>query len=371
MSAVVENLLNPLQRTVSTTPTDYWSDSCTVSELDYAIANGAVGADTGPSTILSMLKKEWDWWRGRINRIVADNPTVDEEVVTWRLIDEVGRTGANLLLPVFERAKGCKGRLSMQTNPIYYMDTNKLVEQSLHFNALAPNIQVKMPATEGGLAAFEEATFRGVTVNATLCFSVAQTIAVAEAVERGLKRRERMGLDDSMIAPVCMIMVGRIDDWLKIVAKRDGIVITPGHIDWAGIAILKKAYVILKERGYRIRLLAAAYRHHLHWSELIGGDLILSIPYEWQVLFNNSDIDVKERINNLVDPIIVDELYRKFPDFRRAFDENGMRHSEFIKFGVTACTLRAFIENYREQLAIVRDVMIPNPEMKDQRLWEW
>jgi len=48
-------------------------------------------------------------------------------------------------------------------------------------------------------------------------------------------------------------MIGRLDDWLKVVAKREGITITPGHLDWGGIAVFKKAYGIFKARGYRAR----------------------------------------------------------------------------------------------------------------------
>lgn len=354
--------LSPLHETVSTTVTDVWNDSCAVSELQYSIANGSVGATTNPSIVLSVLKKELGAWKGSIARLVADNPAASEDVIAWKLIEEMGLRGAELLMPIFEREKGRKGRLSMQTSPVYYMDTKALVDQAVHFDSLAPNIQVKMPVTAAGVLGFEEATYRGVTINATVSFTVAQAVAVAEAVERGLKRREKEGLPTDHIYPACTLMIGRVDDWLKIVAKREGITLTPGHLDWAGVAVMKKAYKIFKERGYRTRLLAAAYRNHWHWSELIGGDVILTIPYDWQVLFNKSDVPVKERMQNPVDPAIVDELYRKFADFRRAYDEDGMKPEEFIGYGATARTLRTFIEHYRELLGIVRDVMIPNPD---------
>ncbi len=76
--------------------------------------------------------------------------------------------------------------------------------------------------------------------------------------------------------------------------------VNPGYLHWAGVAVIKKANQIFKERGYRACLLAAAYRHHMHWSELIGGDLSMIIPYGGQVLFNGSDIEVKERMQNPV-----------------------------------------------------------------------
>jgi transaldolase len=166
------------------------------------------------------------------------------------------------------------------------------------------------------------------------------------------------------MSPVCTIMIGRNDDWMKVLAERDGIDIDPNYLDWAGIACLKKAYGIFQQRGYRTRLLAAAYRHLGHWSELIGGDIVLTIPYEWQLKINASDIEVKERMSTPVDPKIVDMLYSSLPDFRRAYDENGMTPEEFDGFGSTVRTLRAFIAASHELMGIVREsFMLPNPDL--------
>ena len=364
MSTVTTRIYNPLHETVTSTPSDIWNDSCSIQELTYAIGNGAVGATTNPTIVVGVLKKEMPAWRDRIFGIIAENPTWTEADVAWRLIEEMAVKGAKLLLPVFEHENGRKGRLSMQTNPIFYRNADAIVEQALHFHSLAPNIQVKAPVTKAGIQAIEEATYRGVNINATVCFTVPQAIAVAEAVERGLDRRAAEGHDVSRMSPVCTIMEGRLDDWLKIVAAKERICITPGHLDWAGIAAIKKAYGIFRERGYRARLLAAAFRHHMHWSELIGGDLVMSIPYDWQLLYNNSDIEVKERMQNPVDPKIVDELYRKFADFRRAYDANGMTVDEFDTYGATVRTLRTFIASYAELLALVRDFMLPDPDKR-------
>lgn len=356
--------LSPLHETVATTTTDLWNDSCSLQELTYAIGNGAVGATTNPTIVLGVLKKELPEWRGRILEIIEENPTWSEVEVAWKLIEEMAVKGAELLLPIFEREQGKKGRLSMQTNPTFYRNADAILKQALHFHSLAPNIQVKAPVTRAGIAAIEEATYHGVNINATVSFTVPQAIAVAEAVERGFNRRTAEGKDNSRMAPVCTVMIGRLDDWLKAVAAREKICITPGHLDWAGIAAIKKAYEIYRERGYRTRLLAAAYRHHMHWSELIGGDIVLSIPYDWQVLYNNSDIEVKERMQNPVDPSIVSELYRKFAEFRKAYDMEGMTIDEFDGYGATVRTLRTFIGSYADLLALVRDFMLPDPDKK-------
>jgi len=223
---------------------------------------------------------------------------------------------------------------------------------------------VKFAATKAGLAALEEATYQGVSINATVCFALPQAIAVAEGVERALMRRERAGLDTESMSPVVTIMMGRLEDWLKVLAERDGIVVDPAAISWAGVAVVKKAHPIWRSRGYRARLLAAAYRHHLHWSELIGGDLILTMPAAWQRRFNASNIEVRSRIDDPVDPAIVDQLVEHFPDFRRAYDEDGLTVDEFDSFPPTVRTLRQFTASWLDLVRTVQDIVLPDPDKR-------
>jgi transaldolase len=189
---------------------------------------------------------------------------------------------------------------------------------------------------------------------------------VAEAVERGIARRQKEGKDVSSMAPVCTIMVGRLDDWLKVIAAKKGIITEPGYLEWAGVAVAKRAYRIYKDRGYRTRVLNAAYRNHYHWSEFIGGDMSMTIPYGWQKKFNASDVEVKNRINDPVDPKIIAELEKKFPDFVRAYDERGMKPEEFEHYGATRRTLLSFLEGYADLLSVIRRIMIPDPDLKGE-----
>lgn len=353
--------VGPLHQSVSETETDLWNDSCSVEDLTYSLNSGCVGATTNPSIVLNVLRREMHLWKKRIEEIVCEHPEWTEEKVTWKVIEEVAVNGANLLRPVFERENGLKGRLSIQTNPTFYCDPTALVEQAVYFSTLADNMQVKIPVTKAGIQAIEEATYCGVNINATVCFSVPQAIAAAEAVERGLKRRECEGKSVEKMRPVCTLMLGRLDEWLQFYAKRNAIVINPAYYYWAGLACFKKLIPIYQQRRYRSRLLAAAFRHHLHWSELIGGDIILTIPSDWQKLYNGSDIDPRPRINDPVDPEIVNKLYRKFPDFRRSYDEEGMTIEDFDQYGPNRVMLHFFISSYYELLGVIREFMIPNP----------
>ncbi|MEE8440379.1 MAG: transaldolase family protein [Spirochaetia bacterium] len=356
------NYKSHLHEMSETTPTDYWNDSCNTDELAHGIEHGAVGATTNPTIVLTVLQQQMGVWRDRIFEIIAGNPTWGEDQVAWQLIEEMAVKGASMLKPVFDRHRGLKGRISIQTNPKNYRDTQALVDQSMHFQTLAPNINVKIPATVAGIEAMEEVTYRGVSVNATVSFTVPQVIAVAEAVASGLKRREAEGHDTGMMAPVATIMVGRVDDWLKILADKHNIITNPDYLEWAGVAVMKNAYRIFRERGYRTRLLAAAYRNHYHWSEFIGGDVIVTIPYKWAVRFNGSDVTVKERMNTPVDPAIVKGLSDKFEDFVKAYEPDGMSSAELDSYGATVRTLRGFVQSYVDLCGVVRDFMLPNPD---------
>jgi transaldolase len=356
---------SPLHETVSAYPTDFWNDSCSVSELGYAMEHGAVGATSNPTIVEQVLKQERHLWDDRIHELITQNPTWSDEDVMSKVSEEIALKGAELLLPVFERENGMKGRLSIQTNPSYYRNVDAMVDQAVRYSSLAPNMQVKLPATMQGIAAMEEATYRGVNINATVSFTVPQAVAIGEAVDRGLARREDEGLATADMTPVTTIMVGRTDDWIQAVTKRDGIIVSPDHVPWAGVAVFKKAREIYQERGFRSRLLAAAYRHHLHWSEFIGGDVILTIPSKWQKLFNSSAVQVKNRIDDPVDPQIIADLYDRVPDFRKAYDEDGMTIDEFDSYGATVRTLRGFIASYHELTRVIReDFMLPNPDVK-------
>jgi transaldolase len=348
--ATSADVKSPLHATVSTTATDYWNDSCSLEELSYAIEHGATGATSNPTIVGEVLQKEMGVWRDRIHELVTHNARATEDEIAWLLIEEMAVKASQLLLG--------KGRLSIQTNPKHYRDAGRLVEQGLRFASLAPNMQVKVPATRAGIAAIEELTAEGVTINATVCFTVPQALAVGAAVERGLERR---GRSDGMTS-VCTIMVGRLDDWLEIAAAKNGTLLTPGVVNWAGIACVKRAYPIYKERGYRTRLLAAAYRNHLHWSELIGGDIVLTIPYKWQRLFNASEIEVKPRFDDPVAEHVLEELTAKVPDFVRAYEPDGMTVDEFDGYGATRRTLRGFIASYQDLVATIRDFMLPDPD---------
>ena len=179
--------VSPLLRMVQTTPTDYWNDSCSIEELTYGIAPRRGGRHHEPldrpqraqegngplaRAYLPSDRRESDMDRGRY------------PVAAHRGHGRPGRAAAAARVRALRRSK--KGRLSIQTNPQNYRDDEAIADQAIYFGGLAPNMQVKIPVTRAGIAAIEGVTYAGVSVNATVSFTVPQMLAVAEAVERGL-----------------------------------------------------------------------------------------------------------------------------------------------------------------------------------------
>lgn len=338
--------------------TDWWNDSNDHSELQQAVNEGAVGATSNPVITQATVAAHPDVWLPVIDRLITENPTGTEDEIAWMLADEVGLRAAKILEPVYKKTNGQKGKLSLQVNPKYYRNADLMVTQADHLASIAPNIAIKCPAVTAGFTAIEALTAKGISINATVSFSVPQAIAAAEAVERGLRKAEANGINTDSITPYITIMVGRIDDHLRRVMSREKITVDPGVTNWAGVAIFKEAYRIFKERGYRGKLLSAAFRCHMHWSEFIGGDVIISIPFSWWDEFNASSIKVIPRMDREVPLEILSQLEDNFEDFRRAYDKTGMAIEEFVSFDASVNTLNGFLQGYDKFVAIVRKQMV-------------
>ncbi|MBE0450282.1 MAG: transaldolase family protein [Clostridia bacterium] len=345
-----------LKMTSQTTPTKYWNDSCELKGLDYALGNNCVGATTNPIIVKSVIENNLAIYEETIIEILKKNPTMTEDELTWYMIEKLAKDGAKKLEPIFNSKTG-EGRISIQTNTKYCKSPDLLIEQALYFSTLAPNIQVKIPVTAAGVKAIEEVTYQGVSINATVCFTVPQAVAVAEAVERALAKRESEGKDNSEINPVCTIMIGRTDDYIKKVVNSQMALIDPEAMDWAGIACAKNYYRLFKERNYKTKLLTAAFRNLHHWTALVGGDLLATIPTPFQKRIDASNITIDSRIDEPVNESWLNQL-KTLPEFVKAYEPDGMKVEEFDHYGAVIDTLTQFYQGYDELVIIMRKYIL-------------
>jgi transaldolase len=161
---------------------------------------------------------------------------VSAEALFFELaIDDLTRA-ADLFRPIHERTNGVDGWVSLEVSPMLAYDTASTLSaaKELFARAQRPNLFIKIPGTEQGLPAIEEAIFSGIPINVTLLFSREQYLAAAEAFLRGIERRIEAGLNPR-VDSVASVFVSR---WDGAVANK-----VPQELhNQLGIAIAKRTY---------------------------------------------------------------------------------------------------------------------------------
>ena len=137
---------------------------------------------------------------------------VDREMLFFELAIEDLRRAADLFAPIHQRTAGVDGWVSLEVSPLLAYDTARSVQAAvdLHARAARENVFIKIPGTEQGLPAVEEAIFAGVPVNVTLLFSREQYLASAGAYMRGIERRIEAGLGPN-VPSVASVFISRWD----------------------------------------------------------------------------------------------------------------------------------------------------------------
>jgi transaldolase len=227
-------------------------------------------------------------------------------------------------------------------NPAQAGNAEAMLTMARSFSAWAPNIAVKLPATAAGLDVLEECAAEGITVTATVSFTVPQVLAVAERYRRGLARVRAAGKTPGRCFAV--IMIGRLDDYLRDIAADQKARVSEADIRQAGLAVVKRAYSLYRGRGYEATLLVAALRGNYHLLELVGADLIMSVHPTFQATLLQPGVPRESRIDEPVAADVVARL-QTLPEFVRSYEPDGMAPEDFLAFGLTQRTLTQFIES--------------------------
>lgn len=328
---------------ISSTDTRWWHDSAQSAELDLGLERGAIGVTTNPVLVSAALNKDRDLWRAAVDQVLVRNfpPEQKAEALTRIAVTKT----ADRLLPEFQASNGQSGFVCAQVNPARAGDRDCMYPMAKRFHAWAPNIAVKLPATSAGLDVLEDCVAEGITTTATVSFTVPQAIAIAERHRAGIKRAQAAGIEPGKCFAV--IMIGRLDDYLREVAHDRQAKIAESDICQAGLAVSKRAYAIYKERHYDAVLLIAALRGDYHLTELAGASLLMSIHPTYQHPFVTNDFPRETRIDHPVPDEAIDRL-RQLPDFVRAYEPDGMSPLDFISFGTTQRTLSQFSESWKQ-----------------------
>ena len=326
--------VNYLEWLAAETPTAWWHDSADPQELSQGQAWGACGATTNPVLAATAVRGNPEFWRGRLGEGYAALPAPQR---AERLMSAVVRNAAAAFEPVYPGR--ARGYVCAQVNPALCAQAEAMLEMAVRFSSWAPNISVKLPATAAGMAVLEECAARGICVTSTVSFTVAQVVAAAEAYQRGRLRAERAGLPPAPCFAV--IMIGRVDDYLREVITDGRLEVSEADIKLAGLAITKRAYELFRERKYQAQLLIAALRGVHHMEGLCGGQLVMSIHPGIQKLLVAPGVPRTSGIDAAIPREAVRRL-QSVSEFRKAYEVDGLQEREFISFGLTQKTLSQF-----------------------------
>ena len=158
-----------------------------------------------------------------------------EELFFELALEDLTRA-ADLFRPTYDRTDTVDGWVSLEVSPLLAYDTvhTLAAAKDLHARAGRPNLLIKIPGTQEGLSAIEEAIFAGIPINVTLLFSREQYLAAAEAFLRGIERRMEAGLKPG-VGSVASVFVSR---WDAAVAGK----VPEALRNQLGIAIAKRTY---------------------------------------------------------------------------------------------------------------------------------
>ncbi len=268
-------------------------------ELKRMMEEDAVVGVTSNPTIFQKAISHGNAYDAQLKELLGKE-TDPKEIFLQLAVRDV-ETALDLLAPVHEKSPQ-DGYVSLEVDPTLAYDTKGTYAEAIRFHEWIhrPNLYVKIPATQPGLAAIEDCVAADRSINVTLIFSLQRYREVVEAYLRGLERLAEAGGDLSKVRSVASFFVSRVDTEAD---KRLDEIGTEEALALRGklaIANARLAYEHYQETfsGPRWEPLAAkgalpqrclwaststknpAYRDVLYVEELIGPETVNTMPEE-------------------------------------------------------------------------------------------
>jgi transaldolase/transaldolase/glucose-6-phosphate isomerase len=285
----------------------FWFDNIhrsmiTTNELDKMIAEDDLRGITSNPSIFEKAITGGNEYDAQIQELLSSAPNDDNRAYFFALAIRDIQDAADKLRNVYDQSNGINGFVSLEVSPDIAHDTDTSIKEAKElFQRLdRPNVMIKIPATKAGIPVIEELTASGISVNATLLFSVERYLEVAKAYIRGLQQRQSRGEPVDHISSVASFFVSRVDSLLdkkldECPNKQDEHDALHGQI---AIVNAKSAYVEYQKlfEGDEFAELAAAnanaqrllwastgtknadYSDILYIEELIGPNTVNTIP---------------------------------------------------------------------------------------------
>jgi transaldolase len=331
-------------------PTMFWINNPTRQQADMAIAEGALGCTNNPSYTQKMIDhpEEHAYALGILDEVLKECQDDAEAAVLFqaRLVKPI----ADKFLPLYRASGGVHGLVSIQGDPFHDDKAEYIIKESIENRKVAPNICCKIPVVEPGIEAIKELVPLDVPMNSTEIFGVSQMIAICEEYEKASKKSgKRPMFYMSHIA-------GIYDDFLRNYVQENQVDISPDVLFQGGLAVARKVYDVMVDRGYHATFIGGGARGLHHFTEMVGGRVVVTINWEGTAdKLLEQDPPVVYRLFNPVPHKVIDELMEKLPDFRRGYLENGLSPDEFEDFGPVQLFKSSFTKSWTRVLQVIKE----------------
>jgi transaldolase len=328
-----------------TTKTRLWINNPTGEEMEKAMDAGAVSCTTNPAYCSRLLNSEAAYMNGVIDAVIREEP--DSEAAALLVYQRCGQRLLNAFRPVHERTAGTAGFVTLQDDPRREGSAAAALQFAVDCSRLGRNFMAKIPVIRTGLEAIEGCVERNIPVCATEVFTVAQALNVCEAHARAARRTGHH-------PPLYVTHItGIFDEYLRKTAARDGITGAEALIAQAGCAVARRQYHLLKEKGFDVTMLGGGARTTAHFTEMVGGDMHVTINWNTAEEIIRAGHPVVPRIDAETPMDVLDELSERFPAFDQAWRENGLSVDEFEGYGPVKLFRNMFLEGWYALLAAI------------------
>ena len=332
------------------TPTKFWINNPTRMQTKMAIENGALGCTCNPSFSQKMVDSPEEASYATNLLIEACQEADQEKFVAEIFQRKLVKPVAEQFLSMYKKSSGINGYVSIQADPINDEDPHEIIRQARENRSIGENICCKIPATEGGLKAMEVLMAENVPLNATEIFGVSQMIKLCETYEDVARRTGKH--------PMLFMshIAGIFDDYFKNYVEQEKIEISNDVLWQAGLAVARRVYQVMEERGYTAVFVGGGARGLHHFTEMVGGKVCLTINWEGTAdKLIELNPPVVYRLFNPVPQKVIDELMEKIPDFKRGYLSDGLKVEEFEGFGPVQLFRSSFVKSWKRVLELSKD----------------
>ncbi len=332
------------------TPTRFWINNPTREQARKAMEAGAIGCTTNPSYVSKLFSSPEDFVcvLRAIDLLLPyeKNDSIIASKVQRIMVSHL----SDMFMPLYKESEGKLGLVTIQCDPYQEEDASFIIKDGIESRKIGPNITVKIPVTLPGIAAISTLVEQNIPTMATEVMGLSQAVSICEAYKKTSQKTKN--------TPPFFVthITGILDDHFKRVVADEGLDLSVEAMKYAGLTVAKRQYQLLKDRNYPGIMLGGGARKLEDFTELVGGDMHITINWDGtaEVLIEQNR-PVVARIEAETEPNLVAELLQKIPDFRRAYDVDGMKPDEYYDYGAVELFRSSFLKGWKQLLDLIAE----------------